>query len=68
MIRYTLFIILLHNSYIIVLNDYNPSEFSKKRGFDRTSVFRGGDLFQGGFSFYIKNKLKSDIFNDEKSL
>ena len=26
------------------------------------------DFFQGGCSFYIKNKLKSEIFNDKKSL
>ena len=27
-----------------------------------------GDLFQGGCSFYTKNKLKSEIFNDKKCL
>ena len=28
---------------------------------------RGGDFFQkGGFSFYIKNKQKSEIFNSRK--
>ena len=27
---------------------------------------RGGDFFQGGCSFHIKNKLKSEIFNDKK--
>ena len=27
-----------------------------------------GDFFQGGCSFYIKNKLKSEIFNDKKGL
>ena len=27
-----------------------------------------GDFFQGACSFYIKNKLKSQIFNDKKSL
>ena len=27
---------------------------------------RGGDFFQGGCSFFIKNKLKSEIFNDKK--
>ena len=37
-------------------------------------VFRGGllvkwgSLFSGGCSFYIKNKLKSEIFNNNKSL
>ena len=29
---------------------------------------RGGHLFQGGFSFFLKNKLKSEIFNDKKNL
>ena len=29
---------------------------------------RGGDFFQGGCSFYTKNKLKSQIFHDKKSL
>ena len=29
---------------------------------------RGGDFFQGDCNFYIKNKLKSEIFNDKKSL
>ena len=28
----------------------------------------GGDFFQGGCNFHIKNKLKSEIFNDKKSL
>ena len=27
-----------------------------------------GDVFQRGCSFYIKNKLKSEIFNDKKGL
>ena len=28
----------------------------------------GGDFFQGGCNFYIKDKLKSEIFSDKKSL
>ena len=28
----------------------------------------GGDFFQGGCSCHKKNKLKSEIFNDKKSL
>ena len=28
---------------------------------------RGGDFFQEGCNFHIKNKLKSEIFNDKKS-
>ena len=26
----------------------------------------GGNLFQGGYNFYEKNKLKSEIFNEKK--
>ena len=46
----------------------------QKGGLDRTSSFRGGwwerggDFFQGGCKFHIKSKLKSEIFNDKKSL
>ena len=29
---------------------------------------RGGDFFQGGVQISHKNKLKSEIFNDKKSL
>ena len=28
----------------------------------------GGDFFQGGCNFHISNKLKSETFNDKKSL
>ena len=42
--------------------------FKKGGGAGKTSTFRGGDFFQGGFNFHIKNKLKSEIFNDKKSL
>ena len=46
-------------------------------GFHRISIFRGGCWERGGWlflgegrgcSFYIKNKLKSEIFNKKKSL
>ena len=45
-----------------------------EKGLDRTSTFREGLVgkrgvfFQGGCNFYIKDKLKSKIFNDKKSL
>ena len=42
--------------------------FQKER-LDRISVFRGGILGKrglGGFSFYMKNKLKSEIFHNKK--
>ena len=49
----------------------------QKMGFDRISIFRGrllekrGQLFWAGGgrdrSFYIKNKLKSEILNDKKN-
>ena len=29
---------------------------------------RSGDFFLGSCNFHIKNKLKSEIFNDKKSL
>ena len=29
---------------------------------------RGDDLFQRDYSFYIKNKLRSEIFNDKRVL
>ena len=35
-------------------------------GFRGGSWERGGDFFQGGCSFYIKIKLKSEIFHDKK--
>ena len=45
----------------------------KKRGLDRTSSFRVAGkervtFFKGGCNFSTKNKLKSGIFNDKKSL
>ena len=52
-----------------------PTKFSKKGEVDRTSTFRGKlvgkrevTFFKGGCNFYIKNKLKSKIFNDNKRL
>ena len=53
-----------------------PTKFSKRGGgLDRTSTFRGGcwerggDFFQGGgLQFSHKNKVKSEIFNDKKTL
>ena len=53
----------------------SPTKFSKRGRLGRTLIFRGGllgeggDLFEGkrgGCSFYIKNKLKPEIFNDKK--
>ena len=52
-----------------------PTKF-QNRGLDRTSTVRGGLLEKrgvtfsrerGGFNFYIKNKVKSEIFNDKKT-
>ena len=41
----------------------------KKVGLNRISIFRGELLEKrGGCSFYIKNKLKSEIFDDKKNL
>ena len=48
------------------------TKFSEREQFDKTSTFRGGFLgnrrvtfFSGGGNFYIKNKLKYEIFNDK---
>ena len=52
-----------------------PTKF-QKGGLNRTSTFRGGLLEKrgvtfsregGGFNFHIKNKVKSEIFNDKKT-
>ena len=49
-----------------------PTKFSKREGLTRHQLLDGGcwerwgDFFQGGCNFYIKNKLKSEIFNDKK--
>ena len=51
-----------------------PTKFSKSGGLagpkflERVAGKEEGDFFQGGCSFYIKNELKSKIFNDKKSL
>ena len=51
-----------------------PTKFSKRGGLDRTSTSGGGcwerggvTFFRGGCNFHIK-KLKSEVFNDKKSL
>ena len=49
-----------------------PTKFSKSGGLTGCQFLEGGCwekagyFFQGGCSFYIKNKLKSEIFNDKK--
>ena len=53
-----------------------PTKFSKRGGgLDRTSTFKGGllgktglTLFKEGCNFHKKKKLKSETFNDKKSL
>ena len=40
-------------------------ELDREKGF-KISTFRGDDFFQGGCNFHIKNKVKSEIFNDKK--
>ena len=62
---------------VIALGVEPPTKFSKKSGgggFTGSQFLeggcweRGGSLLSGGCSFYIKNKIKSEIFNDGKSL
>ena len=40
----------------------------KKGRLTGSQFLEGHDFFQGDCSFYIKNKLKSETFNDKKSL
>ena len=53
------------------------SNLQKEGGLDQISIFRGDLLGKRGggglsqardYSFYMKNKLKSELFNDKKSL
>ena len=49
-----------------------PTKFSKRGDLTRPQLLErgwkeGGDFFQGGRNFQIKNKLKSEIFNGKKS-
>ena len=50
-----------------------PTKFSKRGGLTGPQLLqgvagKGGDFFQGVYNSHIKNKLKSEIFNDKKSL
>ena len=45
-----------------------PTKFSKKGGLTGPWLLEGGDFFQVGCNFHIKNKLKSEIFNEKKGL
>ena len=51
-----------------------PTKFSKRGGLTGPQLLEGvagkegGEFFQGGLQFSHKNKLKSEIFNDKKSL
>ena len=51
-----------------------PTKFSKRGGLVGSQFLeegcwkKWGDFFLGGCSFYIKNKLKSEIFNDYKKV
>ena len=63
----------------VLTSNWGSYQIFKKEGrLGRISVFRGSLLGKkgmtffggkgGGCSFYIKNKIKSEIFNDKKSL
>ena len=49
-----------------------PTKFSKRGELTEPQLLEGGcwergdDFFQGGCNFHIKNKLKSEIFNEKK--
>ena len=51
-----------------------PTKFSERWGLTGPQLLEGvtrkegATFFRGGCDFHIKNKLKSEIFNDKKSL
>ena len=51
-----------------------PTKFSERGGLTGPPLLvvvtgkEGSDFFQGGCAFHIKNKLKSEIFDDKKRL
>ena len=51
-----------------------PTKFSKRGGLTGSQFLKGScwergvTFFIGGCSFYMKNKLESEIFNNKKSL
>ena len=60
--------------FLLFGGSWTSYQIFKKGGIDKTSLLIGGLLgkkwwpFTEGCSFYIKNKLKSEIFNGKKSL
>ena len=45
-----------------------PTKFSKRGALTGSQFLEGVTFFQGDCNFHIKNKLKSEIFNDKKCL
>ena len=65
--------LMIPKNHSVHLRAFN--QIFKKRGLGKTSTFReellgkrGLAFFRGDCNFHIKNKLKSEIFNDKKSL
>ena len=61
-----------HTPFLLGEGVEPPAKFSKGGGLTGYQFLEGGswqvedDFFQGDCSFYIKNILKSEIFNDKK--
>ena len=45
-----------------------PAKFSEKCGLTGPQLLEGVTFFKGGCNCHIRNKLKSEIFSDKKSL
>ena len=69
----------VHHPFLLGRGVNLQPNFQKGKWLDKTSTFRGGywerrgDFFRGGgggggCNSYIKSKLKSEIFDDKKSL
>ena len=61
---YVIYIIIFCTAPFLLEGVEPPTKFSKDGGCWK----REGDFFRGGCNFVTKNKVKSGIFNDKKSL
>ena len=54
--------------YLIVCPPANPTFWwGEGTGVTESQFLEEDDIFQGSYSFYVKNTFKSEIFNEKKS-
>ena len=61
---------MIFKSFLLINAPQNKNQVFLKGRFHNVHPppFLLGGFFQGGCSFYLKNKLKSEIFNNKKTL